>query len=558
MAKKGDGPAKRLETYQSMRDFDRTAEPAGAAGDEAEAAPDAVGARMYVVQRHRARALHYDFRLEVDGVLASWAVPKGPTLDPKARRLAVHVEDHPIEYAEFEGVIGAGQYGGGDVIVWDRGTWAPVDTDDPAAAIEAGEIHFELTGERLAGRFVLVRTEKGPRARSGKEQWLMLHKNDEHAEPGWNAEDHPTSVKTGRTNDEVKADPDYEWHSDRPADEAEVRVGAGAKAEADEPWPETPTWDGPTADELDALDALGAKVNWEVQGHTLALTNLDKVLFPGRDDDPEPLTKRDLIRYYAVIAPTILRYLSGRPLNTNRYPNGVDKPGFWHKETPTHAPDFVQRWHNDEADRGETEWYTVPDSVATMVWLANFGCVELHPWTSRLPDVHQPTYALFDIDPGRKTSWDEVVLMARLHRTALDHLGIEGQPKVTGQRGIQVWVPIGPGYTFEQTRMWTETISKAVGKIVPELVSWAWTKSDRRGLARLDYTQNVKNKTLVAPYSPRPRAGAPVSVPIEWDELDDPDLRPDRWTIRTVVDRLAEAGDPFERIAGVSQRLPDL
>ena len=89
-----------------------------------------------------------------------------------------------------------------------------------------------------------------------------------------------------------------------------------------------------------------------------------------------------------------------------------------------------------------------------------------------------------------------------------------------------------------------------MGKIVPELVSWAWTKSDRRGLARLDYTQNVKNKTLVAPYSPRPRAGAPVSVPIEWDELDDPDLRPDRWTIRTVVDRLAEAGDPFERIVG--------
>jgi bifunctional non-homologous end joining protein LigD len=555
VAAAGDGPGKRLERYRSMRDFDRTAEPAGATGEGDDGGPPGPGPRRYVVQRHRARALHYDFRLEVDGVLASWAVPKGPTLDPKARRLAVHVEDHPIEYAEFEGVIAAGEYGGGDVIVWDRGTWSPVDTDDPAAAIERGEIHFDLAGEKLAGRFVLVRTEKGPRARSGKEQWLMLHKNDEFAEAGWSAEDHPHSVKTGRTNDEVKAAPDAEWHSDRPAEVAEVRLRPEV---AIEHWPEMPTWEGPTADELAALDALGAKGTWEVQGQALALTNLDKVLFPGRDDDPEPVTKRDLIRYYAVVAPVILRYLAGRPLNTNRFPNGVDKPGFWHKETPGHAPDFVTRWHNDEADRGETEWYTVPDSVATMAWLANFGCVELHPWTSRLPDVHQPTYALFDIDPGRKTSFDEVVTMARLHRTALDHLGVTGQPKVTGQRGIQVWVPIAPGYTFEQTRGWAETISKAVGRIVPELVSWAWTKSDRRGLARLDYTQNVKNKTLVAPYSPRPAAGAPVSVPIEWDELDDPDLRPDRWTLRTVIDRLAEVGDPFERIVGVEQQLPEL
>jgi bifunctional non-homologous end joining protein LigD len=555
VAKKRDGPAERLEKYQAMRDFDRTAEPSGAVADE-DGRPGAAadGARMYVVQRHRARALHYDFRLEVDGVLASWAVPKGPTLDPKARRLAVHVEDHPIEYAEFEGVIGAGQYGGGDVIVWDRGTWTPVDTDDPAAAIAAGEIHFDLTGERLAGRFVLVRTERGPRARNGKEQWLMLHKNDDHAQPGWSAEDYPESVKTGRTNDEVKAAPEAEWHSDRPADEAEVRLRPDTPVEH---WPEVPTWQGPTADELAALDDLGAKGTWEVQGHELALTNLDKVLFPGRDD-AEPVTKRDLIRYYAVVAPVILRHLWGRPVNTNRFPNGVDKPGFWHKETPSHAPKWLERWHNDEADRGETEWYTVPDRVATMVWLANFGCVELHPWTSRLPDVHQPTYALFDIDPGKKTSFEEVVLMARLHRTALEHLGVEGLPKVTGQRGIQVWVPVAPGYTFEDTRAWTETISKAVGKMVPELVSWAWTKSDRRGLARLDYTQNVKNKTLVAPYSPRPAPGAPVSVPIEWDELDDPDLRPDRWTIRTVVDRLAEVGDPFDRLVGVEQVLPEL
>jgi bifunctional non-homologous end joining protein LigD len=144
---------KRLERYRSMRDFSRTAEPAGDSGDEPTGAP----ASLYVVQRHRARRLHYDLRLQVDGVLASWAVPKGPTLDPAARRLAVHVEDHPMEYADFEGVIPRGEYGGGDVVVWDRGVWTPVATSDPAKAIADGELHFELDGEKLHGRFLLVR-----------------------------------------------------------------------------------------------------------------------------------------------------------------------------------------------------------------------------------------------------------------------------------------------------------------------------------------------------------------------------------------------------------------
>ena len=158
------------------------------------------GGGRFVVHRHRARRLHYDLRLEVDGVLVSWAVPKGPTLDPGMRRLAVHVEDHPLDYFDFEGVIPKGQYGGGDVIVWDWGTWMPARGGDAAAAIEAGELHFDLHGEKLAGRFVLIRRDDKP---PGREQWLLLHKRDWHAEPGWDPEAHPHSVKSGRTNDEV-------------------------------------------------------------------------------------------------------------------------------------------------------------------------------------------------------------------------------------------------------------------------------------------------------------------------------------------------------------------
>ena len=154
--------------------------------------------RRFVVQRHRARRLHYDLRLEVGGVLVSWAVPKGPTLDPKVRRAAIHVEDHSIEQADFEGVIGAGQYGGGDVIVWDNGTWEPHGTDEPGQALAGGELHFDLHGEKLRGRFVLVHTR-------GEDEWLLLHKRDAFAVDGWNPEDHPRSVLSGRTNEEVRA-----------------------------------------------------------------------------------------------------------------------------------------------------------------------------------------------------------------------------------------------------------------------------------------------------------------------------------------------------------------
>jgi bifunctional non-homologous end joining protein LigD len=547
MAKRATKPAatgrpagrRKLEEYRHKRDFERTAEPAGA---EAGAAARA-GGRRFVVQRHRARRLHYDVRLEVDGTLASWAVPKGPTLDPKVRSLAVHVEDHPIEYADFEGVIPRGEYGGGDVIVWDRGTWAPSGTDDPAAAIAAGELHFDVTSEKLAGRFVLVRTD---RERSAREQWLLLHKDDEHARPGWSPEDHPRSVKTGRTNDEVAASPDALWRSDLPAAEAEVPVGAPAR-----------TWVGPTDDELAALDALGASGRWELQGRVLKLTNLDKVLFPERDGGG-PVTKRELVRYYATVAPTMLPYLDERPVNLHRYPSGVDRKGFWHKEVPGHAPDWLDRWRNAEADPGETEWYAVLDSPPAVAWMANYGAIELHPWTSRRADVHRPTWAFIDIDPGERTSFEDVLVLARLYRTALDHLGVEARPKVTGQRGVQIWVPLRPGPTFDETRAWVESVSRAVGATVPELVSWAWRKGERAGLARLDYTQNAINRTLVAPYSVRAAPGAPVSVPLEWDELDDPGLRPDRWTIRTVGDRLARAGDPFSVLIGREQDLPAL
>lgn len=539
--------------------------------------PSADGPRRFVVQRHRARRLHYDLRFEIDGVLVSWAVPRGPTLDPKARRMAVHVEDHPIEYLDFEGVIPPGQYGGGDVIVWDIGTWEPHGTDDPAAAVAAGELHAEVTGHKLRGRLVLIRRGQEDGPGDGKEQWLLLHKRDEHAVPGWDPEDHPRSVLSGRTNEEVRADPDRTWLSDLPPERASVPVRAAAartaqaapgpppratgasRTDGDAGQSGAPAADiaGPSDDELAALAALGAAGTWEVFGRRLRLTNLDKVLFPPRQGGP-PVTKRELVGYAARIAPVVLPYLSGRPLNMHRFPNGAQARGFWHKQLPAHAPDWVPRWHNPAADPGETSTYLVVDEPAALVWAANFGALEWHAWTSTTATPDHPSYALIDIDPGTATSWAEVLTLARLHRTALEHLDVLARPKVTGRRGIQIWIPVAPGTTFDQTRAWVEGLSRAVGAVVPDLVSWKWEVRDRGGHARLDYTQNALNKTLVAPYSPRAAAGAPISAPIDWDELDDPELRPDGVTIRTVFDRLAGRGDPFRALLAGGPPLPPL
>ncbi|MGV3759563.1 MAG: DNA polymerase ligase N-terminal domain-containing protein [Actinomycetota bacterium] len=528
--------ADRLATYRAKRDFTRTAEPAGSA-------PPAEDGHRFVVQRHRATRLHYDLRLEADGVLVSWAVPKGPTLDPGVRRMAVHVEDHPLEYFDFEGVIPRGEYGGGDVIVWDWGTWSAEDPDyDLAAAVRDGDVHVDLHGEKLAGRFVLVRRDGQP---ADKEQWLLLHKHDDHAVDGWDPEDHDRSVKSGRTNDEVAAAPDHEWHSDAPAATAATPVGAGA-------------WAAPTGDELDALAGLGKEGRWRFQERELRVTNLDKVLYPGRGGEPE-ITKREVIAYHAAIAPHMLPYLVGRPVNLNRFPGGATTKGFWHKEHPDHAPDWVTRWRYEGADPDETQWYSVLDSPPSLAWAANYGgAVEIHPWTSTADRPDRPSWALVDLDPGEETAWEDLLLLATLHRTALEHLGVQGMPKVTGKRGIQIWIPVAERYTFDDTRAWVERLSRTIGRTVPELISWEWQKDKRGGKARLDYTQNAMNKTLVVPFGARPAPGAPVSVPIGWEELDDPELRPDRWTIRTVLDRLAETGDPLGPLVGLPQELPPL
>jgi len=210
-----------LELYNKKRNFDITPEPKGKVVRRKSTN------LSFVIQKHRASHMHYDFRLELNGVLLSWAVPKGPSLDPAHKRLAMQTEDHPIEYGGFEGTIPPKQYGAGTVMLWDRGTWTP--KGDPEADYRKGRLKFELEGEKLHGGWMLVRSS-GSKYGSDKPSWLLIKENDEHARPGEPlvTEELPDSVASGRSLEEIAADPDRVWHSNKSVAE-NVKSGAVRK-----------------------------------------------------------------------------------------------------------------------------------------------------------------------------------------------------------------------------------------------------------------------------------------------------------------------------------------
>ena len=214
------GKTKKLAAYSAKRDFARTPEPRGKASKAARPAPARTTPERgsgpslrFVVQLHRASHLHYDFRLEAGGVLKSWAVPKGPSLNPADKRLAMQVEDHPLEYRDFEGVIPQGNYGAGEVIVWDRGTYRTPE-GDPQREITAGKIKFALRGKKLRGGFTLVRM--GGRRNEDGRAWLLIKEGDEDADRRWSAQAHAKSVKSGKTLDDLAhAKRVRRWRSNR-------------------------------------------------------------------------------------------------------------------------------------------------------------------------------------------------------------------------------------------------------------------------------------------------------------------------------------------------------
>ncbi|CAM3452283.1 DNA ligase (ATP) [Flavobacterium longum] len=837
-----------LAKYNQKRDFKKTDEPKGVVGK-------AAGQLRFVVQKHAASHLHFDFRLEVDGVMVSWAVPKGPSGNPADRRLAMQVEDHPIGYMDFEGTIPKGEYGGGTVMVWDIGTYRVEGNDDAQKdnalmkkMVRQGNIKIVLDGQKLKGSWHLVEMKKD----EDKRQWLLMKTKDEFAgKKAFNQ----LSVLTGRDLDEI-AKGDHVWHSNRSVKEnlkalssTEKKGKATTKTSvaddgfagqfsaedladatrlrnfptqwrpqlatlADEPfdndeWLFETKYDGYRAlamiqdsgvelmsrnglsfngkypaivqslekvphdlildGEVVVEDSKGKsrfqwlqhidekpdrgtlkfyvfdvlyfngfdltplalltrkkilkallpklknvvysehilgdgkkafeaaekkhgegiiakkiastyrqgkrtkdwlKIKTELQqemviggytepggsrkgigallcgfykdgklhysgkvgsGYTeKILVDIEKKLsklqtdtcpftekpkLPGkihwvepkllaqvkfsewtetnsmrhpvflglREDKPaknitmekptvvtenwndkpkgrapkkskvefsnlekvfwpkEKITKGDVIAYYDEIADYILPYLKDRPQSLRRTPDGIKSPGFFQKNVAGLAPDWVKTFtiHSDSTDE-DIEWLLCQDKD-TLLYLANLGCIEINPWSSRVKTLDHPDYVIFDLDPNQ-ADMKKLVATALKVKEILDKLKIKGYVKTSGGKGIHVFIPVKPKYTYEQTRDFSLLISQMVHRELPDITSLERMPDKRIGKVYLDYLQNGKGKTMASIYSIRPREGAGVSTPLDWDEINE-HLDPKVFNIKTVPARLQEKGD---------------
>jgi bifunctional non-homologous end joining protein LigD len=836
-----------LQRYYAKRHFARTPEPRGTV--------TAAEGRSFVVQKHGARRLHYDFRLEWDGTLKSWAVPKGPSLDPADKRLAVRVEDHPLDYGGFEGVIPEGEYGAGPVIVWDRGTWKP--EGDPAEADAKGRLNFALEGEKLQGAWSLVRLSGGGRygdrhdGRDGGNNWLLIKRTDREAKRG-NGDllvtRKPRSVATGRSLEEVRAGKGgiHTWHSNRPARSGGGPKPARRKAERDaampgfvlpqlatrvdkppagRDWLHEVKFDGyrvqvrldgdevrfltrtgldwtdrfaSLAPELMRIDAPSAILDGEVvaldadgvsdfsllqealsegdrsalflylfdllyrdgedlrrrplearkaalaellqplgsHGHvrlsehfavegaefyrqvcTLALEGavskrkrspyasgrsgdwlkskcverqemviigftpgttgpgmigalilgqheqgrlvysgrvgtgftqasaralrrrLDAIATDGpaaevprkmrkdarwvkpelvaevefagwtadrllrhasfkglREDKPaaevkreevtpvpaqprpaakrvgvrdalfavlthpdrvlydaQGVTKLGLAEYYAEVADLMLPHVRERPLSLVRCPSGTSGECFYQKSVPTGTPPGVYEVHNTA--RGKKESYPAIRGLDGLVGLAQMGTLEIHIWGCKAAKIMAPDRIVFDIDPAPDLPWEETIAAAREIRERLAAIGLESFLKTTGGKGLHVAAPIAPRLPWDTVKAFTKAVASAMMQDAPERYVVTVSKKARRGKIFVDYLRNGYGATFVAPYSPRARPNAPISMPLDWSELS-PSMRSDHFRLENVAARLkALKHDPWREMLKLRQSI---
>ena len=789
-----------LKEYNEKRDFSNTPEPTG---DDASRSDT----HRFVIQRHRARKLHYDLRLEIDGTLKSWAVPKGPSMNPADKRLAVRTEDHPLKYLHFHGTIPQGNYGAGDMIIWDSGSFDIDRSENDRGVLQqlqTGNLKLIFFGQKVRGRFALVRTGE----RGGKESWLLIKKEDTFStDLFYDAEEligpsQKTGEKTSKkyskeiepgkilqpmlagSSKEIFNDPTWiyelKWdgyrilaHISEKGVLLQSRNGVNMNQKFPElakeletveheaildgevtvldkngisrfgelqNWPETKgtlryyvfdmlylnghsMLDLPLLDRkslipdvieglrstlycdhiegmgtalfekateegmegvmakaadsnyvpgarteqwlkiksVESEDALicgytdsvgggaafgslilgkreqdgiayigncgsgfgeakrqelvkffkayrteenpfgrklalkGRKPNWmvpslecevnysertgkgllrnpvfkrllnspdtlrkgsyatpippktavtpskesiEIDGLPVAISNLEKVYWP-----ESGYTKYDLIDYYLQISDIILPYLKDRPQSLHRHPNGILEESFYQKDNEK-VPEWMQTatLYSKSSER-EID-YLLCQNTASLIYMANLGCIEIHPWNSRTGNLDRPDYGIIDLDPPKGKDFKKVIKVALAVNQVLTEASIEGHCKTSGAKGIHIYLPMQGRYTYEEVRNFTKLICYFVGQRIPGLTTMERRIKDRNGKIYLDYLQNRKGHTVVSPYSVRPVAGAQVSAPLDWDELKD-GILPSDFTIKNLIDRVTRKGDLF-------------
>ena len=300
------------------------------------------------------------------------------------------------------------------------------------------------------------------------------------------------------------------------------------------------------------------RVEVDVQGRTLSLSNLDKVLYPAAG-----FTKGHVIDYYTRVAPCVLPHLEGRALTLKRYPNGVDAQFFYEKNAPGHRPKWVRTATVPIRTDGRTIDFVVADDLPTLVWLANLADLELHTSLAKAEDPKRPTILAFDLDPGPPATIVECARVALRLREVFEHLGMHGFPKTSGSKGMQVYVPLNvPDVTYQLTKRFSQAIAQLLERRHPDLVVSEMRKDLRPGKVFVDWSQNDEHKTTVAAYSLRARERPTVSTPLRWEEVEavtqseDPDELV--FTSADVLERVAEHGDLFAPVEELEQRLSDL
>lgn len=813
-----------LRRYREKRDFGVTPEPSG------EVAPSA-GEPRFVIQEHAATSHHFDLRLEIGGVLVSWAIPKGPSYDPDVKRLAVHVEDHPLAYADFEGVIPEGQYGAGRVIVWDRGTWtrAHEGKGPPGDAIAEGHLAIRFAGEKLKGDWALIRT--GPAG--DKEQWLFFKMKGPDADPDRDiVAERPESVLSGRTIDElaqstgpgpdeifgglpedqranlIRAEqPDWiepmlatlteetvsgpGWIFERKLDGErclafrsgdQVRLLSRNRRVMNESYPElveaisalpaddfiidgeivafdgprtsferlqqrmhitsaakarrskvavflyvfdvlhlagydttrvelrhrqhllttafhlreplrglehregdgaalraeacAAGWEGLIAKQADSAYESGRSRRWlklkcvaqqefvvagwtdpggarsgfgalmlgywedgalryagnvgtgfsdaqlrEIGKRLRELERDEPPFAPGEDlpkgahfvepelvaevgftewlskgrlrhprflglrEDVDPttvvreqpaeptielpppaalehrvevshpekvlfpeagVTKAEFVDYFARVAGTMLPHVRGRPLSLLRFPDGPEGERFFQKDAPEFFPDWIPR-ERVASEGHDPVNYAVAESPDALVYLANL-VAELHPWTSRREALYRPDRLIFDIDPPEGAEFARIIAAARTLRALLEEIGLAAFVMTSGSRGLHVVSPLRPEVEVEQVAGFAQALARVVAQHAPDELTVEHRKAKRGDRLLIDPWRNSRGQTSIAPYAVRARPEAPVATPLDWAELDDPEIGPRRYTVRNVLARLAGRGDPWAEI----------
>ncbi len=281
----------------------------------------------------------------------------------------------------------------------------------------------------------------------------------------------------------------------------------------------------------------------KVNGHELKFTNLDKLFWPD-----EKITKRDLINYYEQAAPFILPYLKDRPQSMNRYPNGIKEEGFYFKDVTDTAPEWAETYlYQSEAD-GRDRHYLVGKDEATLLYMANLGCIEMNPWSSTVRKPDNPTFCIIDLDPDKNT-FDQVIETAQLTKQLLDDMGVPSYCKTSGSTGLHIYIPLGNKYNYDQSKEFAHIIVTLIHAELPDYTSLERTVRDRKGKMYLDFLQNRPHATIAAAYSVRPKPGATVSMPLHWDEVKK-GLKISDFTLFNAIERMHELGDIFKPVLG--------